>query len=68
MKLIIEKMLPVVAGEGLADYIDVFCEEGFFGCVPHGGLVANLVNCIQAGCFQQEHTAGLERSMDTFQN
>ena len=31
IKLIIEKMLPVVAGEGLADYIDVFCEEGFFG-------------------------------------
>ena len=31
IKLIIEKMLPVVAGEGLAEYIDVFCEEGFFG-------------------------------------
>jgi imidazolonepropionase len=31
IKLIIEKMLPQVAGEGLADYIDVFCEEGFFG-------------------------------------
>ncbi len=29
--LIIDKMLPVVAGEGLADYIDVFCEQGFFG-------------------------------------
>ena len=23
-------MLPVIAGEGLADYIDVFCEQGFF--------------------------------------
>ena len=31
IKLIIEKMLPRVAGEGLADYMDVFCEEGFFG-------------------------------------
>jgi imidazolonepropionase len=30
IKLIIEEMLPRVAGEGLADYIDVFCEEGFF--------------------------------------
>ena len=30
IKLIIDKMLPVVAGEGLADYMDVFCEEGFF--------------------------------------
>ena len=31
IKLIIDTMLPKVAGEGLADYIDVFCEEGFFG-------------------------------------
>ncbi len=31
IKLIIDEMLPRVAGEGLADYIDVFCEEGFFG-------------------------------------
>ncbi len=31
VNLIIDKMLPVVAGEGLADFIDVFCEEGFFG-------------------------------------
>ena len=30
IKLIIEKILPVVAGEGLADYMDVFCEQGFF--------------------------------------
>jgi len=29
--LIINKMLPVVAAEGLADYMDVFCEQGFFG-------------------------------------
>lgn len=28
--LIINEMLPAVAAEGLADYIDVFCEEGFF--------------------------------------
>ncbi len=27
---IINEMLPVVAGEGLADYMDVFCEKGFF--------------------------------------
>ncbi len=30
INLIINKMLPEVAGEGLADYIDAFCEEGFF--------------------------------------
>ena len=28
--LIINEMLPVIAKEKLADYIDVFCEQGFF--------------------------------------
>ncbi|MBN9380267.1 MAG: imidazolonepropionase [Chitinophagaceae bacterium] len=28
--LITDEMLPVIAREGLADYIDVFCEQGFF--------------------------------------
>ena len=28
--LVINEMIPVVAGEDLADYIDVFCDEGFF--------------------------------------
>jgi imidazolonepropionase len=30
IKLITEEMLPAIAAEKLADYIDVFCEEGFF--------------------------------------
>ena len=30
IKLIIDEMLPRVAGEGLADYMDAFCEQGFF--------------------------------------
>ncbi len=28
--LVINEMIPRVAGEGLADYIDVFCDRGFF--------------------------------------
>ncbi len=28
--LVIGEMIPLVAGEGLADYIDVFCDKGFF--------------------------------------
>jgi len=28
--LIVKEMIPAVAGEGLADYIDVFCDKGFF--------------------------------------
>lgn len=31
IKLIIDEMLPRVASEGLAEYMDVFCEKGFFG-------------------------------------
>jgi len=30
VRLVIEEMIPAVAEEGLADYIDVFCEHGFF--------------------------------------
>lgn len=30
IKLIIDEMLPRIAAEGLADYMDVFCEKGFF--------------------------------------
>jgi imidazolonepropionase len=30
INLIIQQMLPVIAKEKLADYIDVFCEKGFF--------------------------------------
>ena len=28
--LVINEMLPVIADEGLADFVDVFCENGFF--------------------------------------
>ncbi len=28
--LVINEMIPMVAGEGLADFIDVFCDRGFF--------------------------------------
>jgi len=30
INIIINEMLPAIAKENLADYIDVFCEEGFF--------------------------------------
>ena len=30
IKLIIDEMLPLVVAEGLADYMDVFCDQGFF--------------------------------------
>jgi imidazolonepropionase len=30
LKLVMEEMIPAVAEQKLADYIDVFCEQGFF--------------------------------------
>lgn len=30
IRLVLEEMIPAVAEENLADYIDVFCEQGFF--------------------------------------
>lgn len=30
IRLVIEEMIPAVAAEQLADFIDVFCEQGFF--------------------------------------
>lgn len=30
VNLVIDEMLPAVAEESLADYVDVFCEEGYF--------------------------------------
>jgi imidazolonepropionase len=42
LKLIENEMLPRVAGEGLADYMDVFCEKGFFS-------VAETARLLEAG-------------------
>src|SRR5690606_30838173 len=30
LNLLINEMLPAISSEGLADYIDVFCDQGFF--------------------------------------
>lgn len=64
--LIIKEMLPIIASENLADYIDVFCENGFFSqqeteqiCLAgyEYGLKSkihanqlNLSGGVQAGC------------------
>ena len=31
LRLLVDEMIPAVAREGLADFIDIFCEEGVFG-------------------------------------
>ncbi len=63
LKLIIEEMLPRVAAEGLADYMDVFCEKGFFS-VPEterlleAGWKHGLKPKIHAN--QLHHSGGVE--------
>lgn len=42
IELIINEMLPKVADEGLAEYMDVFCEQGFFS-------VAETAQLLEAG-------------------
>jgi imidazolonepropionase len=63
INLIIDKMLPLIAGEGLADYIDVFCEEGFFGIpeterILEAGLKNGLKPKIHAN--QLHHSGGVQ--------
>lgn len=42
IKLIIDEMLPVIAQENLADYIDVFCETNYF-------TVKEMLRIVEAG-------------------
>lgn len=58
--LIVREMLPTIAAEGLADYIDVFCEEGFFSVaetetIVRAGLAVGLQPKIHAN---QLHLSG----------
>jgi len=53
VKLVIEEMIPAVAGEELADFIDVFCDRGFFtveqtGRILEAGAAHGLVPKIHA--------------------
>jgi imidazolonepropionase len=61
--LIIHEMLPRVADENLADYIDVFCEKGFFSVaeteqILEAGLKKGLKPKIHAN--QLHHSGGVQ--------
>jgi imidazolonepropionase len=43
LRLVIDELLPMVVDEGLAEYVDVFCEEGFFS-------VGETDRILEAGC------------------
>ncbi len=58
--LLVNEMIPKIAGEGLADYVDAFCEEGFFNVaetsqVMEAGLKYGLKPKIHAN---QLHRSG----------
>jgi imidazolonepropionase len=60
IRLVIEEMLPAIAAEGLADFIDVFCEEGFFSVeetlrIAEAGKQYGLIPKIHAN---QLHVSG----------
>ena len=40
VRLVIEEMIPAVASEKLADYVDVFCEHGFFSPADTEAILA----------------------------
>ncbi len=54
--LICQKMIPTVAKEGLADYIDVFCEANYFGLeeterILGAGLAHGLISKVHVNQF-----------------
>jgi imidazolonepropionase len=60
IRQIIDDMLPIIAAENLADYIDVFCEKGFFSTeetaqILEAGLAYGLKPKIHAN---QLHLSG----------
>jgi len=63
LNLILNTMLPKVAEDGLADYMDVFCEEGFFSVADterllSAGLKYGLKPKIHAN--QLHHSGGVQ--------
>lgn len=39
IELVVNEMIPMVADQGLADYCDVFCEDGFFSPVETSSII-----------------------------
>ena len=63
VRLVIEEMIPAVAQEKLADYIDVFCDRGFFtveqtGQILEAGAKYGLVPKIHAN--ELDYSGGVQ--------
>lgn len=59
VKLVLEEMIPAVSAEKLADYIDVFCENGFFSAEDTELILAKGM---QHGMKGRVHANQLSRS------
>ena len=67
IKMLIEDMLPVIAAEGLADFIDVFCDAGFFSPdetsrILEAGVKHGLVPKLHAN--ELGETGGIEKGVE----
>jgi len=59
IRLIIEEMIPAISKENLADYIDVFCEDGFFSMAEGEKIISAGLN---TGMKPRIHANQLNRS------
>jgi imidazolonepropionase len=65
--LIINEMLPAISKEGLADYIDVFCEKGYFladetALILKAGAKHGLIPKVHAE--QMSHSNGIKTAVE----
>lgn len=65
--LIINEMLPTISREGLADYIDVFCEKGYFSAdetalILKAGAKHGLIPKVHAE--QMSHSNGIKTAVE----
>jgi imidazolonepropionase len=63
LDLLIHQMIPEIAGEGLADFVDVFCDRGFFSAaetdlILQAGAKYNLPAKIHAN--ELDYSGGIE--------
>lgn len=63
VRLVVEEMIPAVASEGLAQYIDVFCDRGFFSVpqterILEAGLKHGMVPKIHAN--ELDYSGGVQ--------
>jgi imidazolonepropionase len=68
LRLVTENMLPAVAAEGLADFIDVFCEKGYFDAdetrlILEAGARHGLKGKVHAE--QLSHSGGIQAGVET---